>query len=313
MLNRLLLIIFASLLLGSPLSKSNQAEASEAVHSCQCVAFRLDDVQDYFLSSAQMQVINTFEQRNASLTVGVIGNAFGDDPRITQFLKEKINSNSAIEVANHGWNHEDFTGFTREEQSALIKKTNEKIMHTLDVRPKVFIPPYNLLNDDTIAALLENDFLYLSANTTLLPPSRLTDSRNDADNGIMHYPSSALTGDLNDDNTKWIGYPHDATFAAVNASMNNLGYAVISMHPMEFSLRNGTMYQNEIDEKQIHELELLIDDILAAGYRIVTISQINDPSIVVPEFSSYHIAAILIASIMATIWFSNKRGLNILK
>jgi hypothetical protein len=59
--------------------------------------------------------------------------------------------------------------------------------------------------------------------------------------------------------------------------MSKLGYAVVTMHPMEFASRTGTAYQNEVDDGQIHELELLMDDIHNAGFRIVTVSQVNYP------------------------------------
>jgi hypothetical protein len=42
-----------------------------AAPGCGCVAFRLDDIQDYFLREVQMEVINIFDRKDASLTVGV--------------------------------------------------------------------------------------------------------------------------------------------------------------------------------------------------------------------------------------------------
>jgi len=82
---------------------------------------------------------------------------------------------------------------------------------------------------------------------------------------------------------------------------------VVTMHPMEFSLRNGTIYQNRVDREQIQELELLIDDIRTAGFKIVTISQINEfDGILIPEFSSYSIYIILAVSILIVVWFSVK-------
>lgn len=302
-------LLFA--LLGSN-TVTNPALSSESgsLDSCQCVAFRLDDIQDYFLTNPQRAIVDTFEQKNASLTIGIIGNAFGDDPKITLFLKEKIaprtNSAFAIEVANHGWNHEDFTQFSRQEQSILIQKTDKKIMDILNTKPHVFIPPYNRLNDDTISALLENDFKVLSANTTLHPPSVLSNTSD----SILHFPFNALTGDLNDDNTIWVGYPHEMTFEAINASIGELGYTVVTMHPMEFSFRNGTTYQNEIDRKQIEQLELLIDDIRAAGFAIVTISQIKDSVLVAPEFSGYTASIFAAATIGTGIYFSSRRKLK---
>jgi peptidoglycan/xylan/chitin deacetylase (PgdA/CDA1 family) len=47
---------------------------------------------------------------------------------IVNYVKGRINGPS-FEVANHGWNHEDFTTFGMEEQSALIERTNSKISY----------------------------------------------------------------------------------------------------------------------------------------------------------------------------------------
>lgn len=324
------LMINLSLLLNQTLptyGQESEQERQDELVSCNCVAFRLDDIQDFFLTNAQMEIVTTFEERNASLTIGVIGNAFGDDRLMLSFLNEKIESNnesiSVIEVANHGWNHEDFTSFNKEGQSFLMRQSNNKIMATLGIKPIVFIPPYNNLDNDTIAAMRENGFQYVSGNTTSYPPSLLQAYQNNPLGGngsgiskssnttIFHFPSSAYTGDLNGDNTEWLGYSHDRTFADIKASMSELGYAVVTMHPMEFSVRDGTLYQNKVDDVQIQELELLIEDIRDAGFKIVTISQINEGyGSVIPEFSSYSIFAILTISVVMTIWLSNKSNLS---
>lgn len=315
------MLILASLSLSARASVAQRpdAEPPEAPISCQCVAFRLDDIQDYFITNAQMDVINTFEQKSASLTVGIIGNHFGDDLVITRFLQDKLDGDNgfSIVIANHGWNHEDFTLFTKEEQSDLLQQTDAKIMDVLGLKPVVFIAPYNRVNDDTIAALVENDFIFMSANTTNYPASYLrlyqnesnginSETTTDSSSSILHFPSSANTGDLNADNTEWLGKSHEETFAAIRSSMDELGYAVVTMHPMEFASRSGTAYQYEVDGGQIHELELLIDDIRDAGLEIVTVSQINNGFAAIPEFSSYSIYMILAISVIMVIWLSSK-------
>jgi len=298
--------------------------------SCNCIAFRFDDVQDYFLNRPQMEVINTFEEKNASLTVGIIGNHFGDDAAMRQFIQEKTavpgkSDGFSVEVANHGWKHEDFTLFTKDEQSALIRQTDEKIMETLGVKPVVFVAPYNRVNADTIAALAQNGFTHLSTNTTSSYPASVLqlpdeDDSNatvtdgtDSESHIIHFPSSANTGDLNDDDTEWLGKTHDETFSEITESMSKLGYAVVTMHPMEFASRSGTAYLNEADDAQIRELELLIDKIRDSGLRIVTISQIDSGFVAIPEFSSYSIFAILAASVVMTIWLSSRRAVGFWK
>jgi len=318
----LLVLITFSVSVHTSGAQQTDVESGEAPISCSCVAFRLDDIQDYFVTKAQMAVITTFEQNNASLTVGIIGNHFGNDSAITGFLQDKLardyDNGFSIEIANHGWNHEDFTRFTKEEQSALLQHTDKKIMDVLGLKPVIFIPPYNRVNDDTIVVLQENDFIFMSANTANYPASTISPIQNgsrgirsiattsDPSSLILHFPSSADTGDLDFGNTEWQSKSHDETLSAISASMDELGYAVVTMHPMEFASRNGTTYQNAVDNAQIRELELLINDIRDAGFRIVTISQINKEYATIPEFSSYSIYMVLAISVTMVLWLSGK-------
>ena len=317
MIVAMLMIILSSFPVNTSVAQGTESETAETPISCYCVAFRLDDIQDYFITNAQMAVLKTFEQKNASLTVGIIGNHFGDDIVITGFLQDKLDDDGfSIEIANHGWNHEDFTLFTKEEQSDLLQQTDARIMEVLGLKPVVFVAPYNRVNDDTIAALIENGFVFMSANTTNYPASYLRPYQNesngihseatDSSSSILHFPSAANTGDLNADNTEWLGRYHEETFDAISESMDELGYAVVTMHPMEFASRSGTAYQNEVEDGQIRELELLIDDIRDAGFEIVTVSEINKGYAAIPEFSSYSIYMILAISVIMVIWLSSK-------
>src|SRR5574338_564197 len=224
---------------------SSQAYATS--DSCRCVAFRFDDIQDYFLNNSQKQVIDTFQQKNASLTIGIIGNYFGNDKTLVDLIKIRLqNNNSELEVANHGWNHEDFTSFNKTAQSQLIKKTNEKIIRYISSNVKYDVPPYKNKN-----------------------------------NTLYHFPAASLTGDIDSNIVKWYGTTHKETFAQIQASLINYGFAVVTLHPQEYSKRQGLNYTNEVDFNQIRELEFLIDDIRNNGLRIVTIKEI-------PEHSTYN-------------------------
>ncbi|MBI1828104.1 MAG: hypothetical protein HYR87_01290 [Thaumarchaeota archaeon] len=64
--------------------------------SCHCVAFRLDDIQDYWLNKVQTAIVDTFQEKNASLTIGIIGNSFGGDVKLTGYLQNKIKTRTAI-------------------------------------------------------------------------------------------------------------------------------------------------------------------------------------------------------------------------
>lgn len=263
--------------------------------SCRCIAFRFDDIQDYYLNKVQMEVIDTFQKKDTSLTIGVIGNYFGDDQTIVNFLKEKLkDNNSQLEIANHGWNHEDFTKFNKEQQSQLIKKTNEKLLITLGVDSSGFITPFNAVNADTLIALHENNIQYISANVTAdRAPYNI---KNDV---LYHFPGTALTGNLNSDNTYWYSTTHKETLAQIQGSLINYGFAVVTLHPQEYSVRQGLNYENKVDFNQIHELETLIDEIRNNGLKIVTIKDIPEHVTVhqkIPEW---------VKSIF--IWYENKK------
>jgi hypothetical protein len=78
--------------------------------NCSCIAFRLDDIQDFYINAAQMGVISLFKQYNIPLSIGVIGNYLKSDIELISFLKSNLNVPGwPLEVTDHGWNHEDFT------------------------------------------------------------------------------------------------------------------------------------------------------------------------------------------------------------
>jgi len=238
--------------------------------SCGCVAFRLDDVQDYWLDDVQIKVMDTFMQNNASLTIGIIGNYFGHDSKLVNHVKSIVDSNTDVEIANHGWNHEDFTKFSRTEQSSLMKLTNDKMAMIFGLTPDVFIPPYEMINNDTMIAFYENKFRYISSNVTMDKPIHVTKN-----NVSPHIPSTAYTGLLNADDTLWLGENHKQTLVRIIESIQKYGYAVVEMHPQEYSIRQGLNYSNIYNETQIHELKLLIDDLHNDNIKFVNMSNIQ--------------------------------------
>lgn len=72
-------------------------------NQCPCIAFRLDDVQEYYLSNVQTKLIDEFQKKNASLTIGIIGYDFNLDENLTSHIRDKLNlGHVPIEIANHG-------------------------------------------------------------------------------------------------------------------------------------------------------------------------------------------------------------------
>ncbi len=242
------------------------------IPSCDCVAFRFDDVQDFWLNNVQIKILQTFEDQRIPLTVGVVTDAFGADTGLVSYINEVIINNPEIfEIANHGTGSQDFTLLTKEQQSELIGDANLKIFETLGVTPKVFIPPFNNFNDDTIAALLDNGMTHLSGSTLKgdLPPYPLENA------AVYRFPEVATTGIFDGTLNRFVGTQSDETFEMIQANIANYGFAVVAMHPQEFSTIENDTYANDVNNEQFLELEELLAKVQTSEIKIVPISKIN--------------------------------------
>lgn len=257
--------------------KNNFLEES----SCDCVAFRLDDVQDYWLNDVQLKIMNVFDEEEIPLTVGVIGKFFGNDQKILNHIK-KHSINSKLDVANHGWEHEDFTNYDFTTQKEIIKKTNDVINKLLYQKPVVFITPFNNFNDDTLKALKENKIVFLSSDLDKSKPSYPLNKQS-----FYEFPQTAFMGDLTFDRTKFIGFNSTVSFHQVKSSIDNYGFAVITLHPQEFSTFKNDKYNNEINSQQLYELKNLIHKIKDSNLKTVLIKEIPTNVIIKPQIPEW--------------------------
>ena len=239
--------------------------------SCNCVAFRFVTLQDYWLDNVQIEVIDTFIRNDVSVTTGIIGNLFGYDAKLVNYIKNSLEKNEKlIEIANNGWDYEDFSRLTVEEQSSLIKQSNDQITTVLGKAPTVFIPPLEKFNDGTILALIENDIKYISSSVKKDPPPyRLNDT------DFYHFPGGPSVGKYNPIIGAIKGVNHEETLAEVQAYLDKYGFAVVTLQPQEFSIVEKNAYTNQVNQQQIEELGLLIDKIQDKGLKIVPVGQIN--------------------------------------
>jgi peptidoglycan/xylan/chitin deacetylase (PgdA/CDA1 family) len=61
-----------------------------------------------------------------------------------------------LELACHGWNHENFVGRSIADQASLLKKSRDKIkslVFPLNAQVKVFIPPFSEYDFNTLMAM----------------------------------------------------------------------------------------------------------------------------------------------------------------
>jgi peptidoglycan/xylan/chitin deacetylase (PgdA/CDA1 family) len=130
-------------------------------------SFRLDDVQDHWLSNAQRAVIRLFAEEGLPLTLGVIGGFFGEDHALVHTIRSRLGQ---IEIANHGFHAKD----DRNAKSVLlslsktaiehqIRSSGRRIEEMLGVTPKVFIPHRNQFDSDVLQALSSLGFISISS------------------------------------------------------------------------------------------------------------------------------------------------------
>ncbi|MFY9300837.1 MAG: polysaccharide deacetylase family protein [Candidatus Nitrosotenuis sp.] len=239
--------------------------------NCNCVAFRLDDVQDFFLSPAQQAIISTFKDKNAPLTLGVIGGVTGTEQKLVSTIRGGLTEDE-IEIANHSWRHNVYTKMTKADQAADIKKTNDKISEVFGVRPTTFIPPENLFNNDTISVLKENGFTHMSPGETGVVDAPPKFKKSD----FYQFPMLAYTAKLDINTGFWNHETNEQILEKINDSIFNYGYAVVMMHPHEFSLYENGVYVNKVNNTKIAELGMLLDRVRAENLQILTIGSIQD-------------------------------------
>jgi len=259
-----------------------EIEEEIKIDSCNCVAFRLDDVQDYWLNDVQIQIMETFTEKNTPLTIGIIASAFGNDQKITEFVKQNIEIDGGyLEVATRGIGLTPFTNYDKIEQNENLKESIDLIESDVNVRPKVFIPPGNRFNSDTLEVLEKNNITYISSSLTGgdSPPFEFKGEK------IYRYPQITTTGKYNPSLNIFEGISRQQIISESIQGINNFGFSVISMSPQEFAIIENSTYVNSVNEEQIDNLIKIIDEFNEKGYKIVPIGKINSNLIVLlPEW-----------------------------
>jgi peptidoglycan/xylan/chitin deacetylase (PgdA/CDA1 family) len=248
----------------------NNPELNNPYLNCNCVAFRLDDIQDYYLAPAQIEIISTFGKKETPLTVGVIGGVIGEDQRIVTAVKNGLVAKNPIEVANHSWNNRVIATIPKADQDKLIQNTNEKINKIFGVTPTTFIPPENKFNNDTMNVLKTHGFTHISYDASTIEPPLFKKS------SFYHFPILPSTANLNAQTGYWVAVNNSKILEKIDESIFEYGYAVVMMHPYEFSLFENGYYVNKVNATKIADLGSLIDAVKSQNLKIVTIRDIQN-------------------------------------
>lgn len=263
------------------LSSSNETNTSNLTYPlvplhqtnysrCDCVVFRMDDVQDYWKDAAQIAAMNLFITKNQSLSVGIIMHAFGNDSHIVRKVTEG-NIKGLFELALHGWDHVDYTKLSEQQQRDLLLVANEKMKILFGYPSNIFITPYGPFNNGTILAMKQIGLSILSA--TLPDEERFNHGKSIYFSGshiirvpnspdklvVNHLPGMTFFGI--DENGSWIPNSFQKILSDVDSNILRYGYAVIVFHPqdlVQYDHQAGKL-TSLLNVSRVKELSSLID------------------------------------------------------
>eukprot|EP01114_Cavostelium_apophysatum_P001189 TRINITY_DN1100_c0_g1_i1.p2 TRINITY_DN1100_c0_g1~~TRINITY_DN1100_c0_g1_i1.p2 ORF type:complete len:459 (-),score=124.76 TRINITY_DN1100_c0_g1_i1:52-1428(-) len=242
-----------------------------AEHNCNCVVFRLDDVQDYYIAGAQRAIMDVFKEEKIPMTAGIISYYFGADSTQVNYIKTALRvPDWDFEVANHGWYHEYFDDYTLEEQRDLFGNALNKtlrILNPLVTEIPTFIPPMNAYNRDTLTVLSEFGFKAMSSMVALDKKGKYPFK---AEEGIFRWPIDAATSDMSFESA-FIPISAEASMAEIQRQLQRDGFASVMMHPQEYSiLDSNNAPTDDVNWDHIDELRVLIQMVRDAGIKFTT-------------------------------------------
>jgi peptidoglycan/xylan/chitin deacetylase (PgdA/CDA1 family) len=238
----------------------------EGIPNCNCVAFKIVNVEDYWLNDVQNNLISTFSDNEIPVTVSILGKFFGADPKVVDFLKQKIqDKNNQLTVAIGGWESADHSLYSTEEQSSSIKQTNKQLSTIFGFDSNIFSPPFGKFNNSTLDVLKQNNISYISSVIS-------TDSPNLKSTPI-HIPETSYIPNLLEDNQSLNGTVVEKVLAKIQAQQKQYGYALVSMQPSDFAVKDGE-FKNQVNKDRIQILEELISHLKENNIKIVSLTDI---------------------------------------
>jgi peptidoglycan/xylan/chitin deacetylase (PgdA/CDA1 family) len=240
----------------------------------------MDDIQDYWITKAQIAVMNLFISYNQSISLGLIMHEFGNDSRIVKKVSEG-EKKGLFDLAIHGWDHVEYSKLNETQQKISMYKANEKMNHLFGIRSRIFIPPDQDFNNNTLLAMKDMGFKVISSDTYFdqEPHFVSNGSSNPISDsyGIYHLPSTIGFKDFvgPGNNKSWVRTPLEDIINATQTDISKYGFAVIMMHPQDFvTIDKHKQFTNIIDTSQLKDLSYLLNWMSSNHIKLSTFSEV---------------------------------------
>jgi len=260
------------------------AHAVEQYTPCNCVIFRFDDITDASLPKAKITMMNDFIDRGIPLSLGVVAAHLGNYPSTGVYNKTIEGVNSGLfDVTIHGNSHDDYSMMNLTAQRSELSAAEQHIESLFGAKSRIFMPPYNRYNQDTLTVLAEQGMSVMATTVTIdnnvTNKYFLTDGNATKDEFYTHN-SKLRISDVNGKLIYHIGHNlasftamHDANKFGqaaeneiekrVQQSIADRAYGVVVLHPYDFvNVVNGTN-QDSINATRYQELTDVINWVVA--------------------------------------------------
>ncbi len=104
-------------------------------------------------------ILDALKKHNSAATFFVLGNRVSNN---TDILRRMLEEGS--EVGNHSYNHKELTKISSQELSEQIKNTQDAVVQTTGIEPKLLRPTFGSYNDN-LKAQVEMPFILWSVDT----------------------------------------------------------------------------------------------------------------------------------------------------
>ena len=235
---------------------------------CNCIVMRLDDVQDEWIRDVQLALLDRLISDHVHTSTGIIMHDFGSDDAIVSKIGEGGNA-GLFEYVIHGWDHVDYGTLSLEEQKRTLLQANAKLVDVLGKDSDIFATPYNDFSEDTLNAMDQIGMKIISSDDTDLFPAAPKESPLYPQ--VVHMPQTINFADQVGEVK--VLRPLDQIVSAVRTDIVNKGYAVLTLHPQDFTQYNGTVIQNKVNPGAMNLLEQFIMTVRDEGFSFAGFEQ----------------------------------------